>query len=172
MAAKVRALCAILIMPFLCSCVTSKEPLLGPDTRVLPWTTPKKVQVFERKSANEAWTKPRETTLVPDLNDLTIRDGDQVFSLHPIGFRRFLAQSLFPYYRYAYGVLEIRNGEGILNFLACETFDRSSTRAAGITIEGNPAECKLDTANNPLDVLLQLASRAKAGAGHRYVQVQ
>jgi hypothetical protein len=173
MPSKVRVLWAILTVPFLCSCVTSKEPLLGPDTRVLPWIIPKKFQTFERDSANAPWIKGQETTLVPDLNDLTIRYGKDVFSLHPIGFRRFLAQSLIEN-RYAYGIVEIRGDEGIVNFMTCETFDRTTISAAGVTVEGGvlPVECKLDKANNPLNVLLQLASRAKGGREQRYVPVK
>jgi len=172
MPAKVRVLWAILTVPFLCSCVTSKEPILGPDTRVLPWIIPKKFQIFDKNGANAPWTKGQEVTLVPDLNDLTIRVGNDVFSLHPIGFRRFLAQT-FVKDHYVYGIVEIRDGEGIVSLMNCESFDRNLILAAGATIEKRfILECSLDKANNPLNSLFQLASRAKGGMEQRYVPVK
>jgi hypothetical protein len=36
---------------------------------------------------------------------------------------------------YAYGIVEIRDGEGIVNSMNCETFDRNVILAAGATVE-------------------------------------
>jgi hypothetical protein len=74
---------------------------------------------------------------------------------------------------YAYGIVEIRDGEGIVNSMNRETFDRNVILAAGATVEDRlTLECRLDKANNPLNALLQLASRAKGGMEHRYVPVK
>ena len=75
--------------------------------------------------------------------------------------------------QYVYGIMEIRDGEAIVSLMDCEAFDRNFVLATGATIENRfILECSLDKANNPLNALLQLASRAKGGREQRYVPVK
>jgi hypothetical protein len=87
------------------------------------------------------------------------------------GQRRFLVQSNFGTH-YAYGVLEIRNGEGLLKSMVCAKIDRKAFGAAGgtvVTREGSPdSECQLDSASKPLDLLKSVAAHA-SGFEQRYV---
>lgn len=74
---------------------------------------------------------------------------------------------------YAYGVLEVRNGEGLLKWMACSKIDKDAFRAAGGTIgtEGLlDLACQLDSASKPLDLLRTVADHA-SGFELRYVPV-
>jgi hypothetical protein len=65
---------------------------------------------------------------------------------------------------YAYGVLEVRNGEGILSMMACENVDQGAFRSAGGTVKQSPSlgpvTCELDSASRPLEVPKNYCSKS------------
>ena len=53
--------------------MTSREALLGHDTRVLPFNTGTRFEVYERQEARDSWKKSADGILVAD-DDLVVRD--------------------------------------------------------------------------------------------------
>jgi hypothetical protein len=178
MSGNMRVSLACVALPLLCSCVTSKDPILGPDSRVLPFASPMKFQLYERGNAREPWVKRTDVTLVAD-NDLSVRhegSPNEIYTFHPLSFGRFLIQSNSLKDRYTYTVLEVRNGEGIVSLMACDRIDQNAFKAAGGRVISNPQqkpdpECQLDKAQKPLELLAQLASRP-VGPEYRYVPIR
>ena len=156
------------------ACVTSKEALLGPDTRVLPFSTGMRFEVYERQEARDSWKKSNDAILVAD-DDLVVRDENhpelESFSFHPNGDRKFLVQANFGHH-YAYAALEIRNGEGLLELMNCDKIDQDRFRRAGgsVVVEWGVKECRLDTASKPLELLRSIA--ATPSGTHRYVPIR
>jgi hypothetical protein len=153
----------------LSACVVSKEPLLGPDSRVLPFSPPMKFEVYERASARDAWKKQTDISLVADQR-LVVRSDSSVewYTFHPLGGQRFLVQAFMMKDNYAYGVLEIRNGEGFVSMMLCDNIDQRAFKAAGGTInQGVPVTCELDSASKPLELLKSIAARS-FGPEQRY----
>ena len=71
-----------------------------------------------------------------------------------------------------YGVLEIRNGEGLLHHLNCETIDQAAFKNAGGVVTGDLSkDCRLDKVANPLALLRSLAANP-TGSQQRYVRVR
>jgi hypothetical protein len=169
-----RAFLALATLLSLSACVTSKSPLLGPESRVLPFPSGTTFAVYERDTEQKPWTRQRDVTLVAD-QQLEVRDEEHPkdgVTFHRQGQRRYLVQGNFGTY-YAYGVLEIRNGEGLLKWMACSKIDKDAFRAAGGTIgtEGLlDLACQLDSASKPLDLLRTVADHA-SGFELRYVPV-
>jgi hypothetical protein len=115
-------------------------------------------------------------SLVADQR-LEVRDegaapGSDSYTFHPLGPQRFVVQALIKN-NYAYGVLEVRNGEGFLTMMACENIDQRAFRAAGGTIKqaSTPVTCELDSASRPLELLNSIAARPR-GPEQKYVPVR
>jgi hypothetical protein len=155
---------SILTMCFaLEACVTSREALLGPDTRVLPFSPGTRFEVYERQEARDSWKQSNDAILIAD-DDLVVRNENDhdpqlgSFSFHPNGDRKFLVQVNFGGH-YAYAALEIRNGEGLLQLMDCDKIDQDRFRSAGGRVVVNGVkECHLDTASKPLELLRSIAA--------------
>ena len=145
-------------------CVISSKPLLGPDARVVPFPARIAVQAFERESATAPW-KPdnEEVELVADANkivreaDATGKPDDDEYTFHEIGPNRFLTQARFGPNRYAYGLLEIRDGEGYMTAFQCKAIDPVIVQRAGVKMAAD--DCSLDGATDALGFLKELATR-------------
>lgn len=168
---------ALLLGLALAGCVTSKEPLLGADSRVLPFLPGTKFEVYERDDERTPWKKNDSLTAFVADASLVMREldaqgkpkDDMVFTIHPLSAGRYLVQARFKDSDdHAYGVLEVRNGEGLATGLSCKSIDQAAFRRAGGTIEND--FCKLDGAPNPLALLQQLSVTPK-GPQVRYVPV-
>lgn len=145
-------------------CVISTTPLLAPDARVVPFPARIAVQAYERESATAPW-KPNgeEVELVADANkivreaDATGKPDDDEYAFHQIGPNRFLTQARFGPNRYAYGVLEIQDGEGYLTAFQCKLIDPAVLQRAGVKTAAD--DCSLDGSPDALGFLKELASR-------------
>jgi hypothetical protein len=158
-------------------CVTSKTPLFGPDSRVLPFLPGAKFETYERDDARAPWKKNDTLTIFTADPSLTIRELDEAgkarnedtITVHPLGPGRFLVQNHFVNDgHYAYGVLEIRNGEGLVTGFGCKAIDQTLFRRDGGKVVKDI--CELDGAPNPLAMLRRLAAKP-AGPQMRYVPV-
>ena len=161
----------------LTACLSSDKPLIDPDSRVLPFTPPITIEVYDRKNSTEPWQKQKERiTLVAD-NQLLVRIKDGVsedtFAFYPLEPRRFIVESRMKSNgRFAYGVLEIRNGEGFLHHINCESLDQAAFKNAGGVVTGDSfKDCKLDKVSNPLALLKSFAANP-TGTQQRYVPVR
>jgi hypothetical protein len=159
-------------------CVTSKTPLLGPDGRALPFPPGSKFETYERDDAREPWKKNDTLTVFTADQNLTIRELDEAgkpkdpntITIHPLEPGRFLVQTHFVNEgHYAYGVLDIRNGEGVATGFSCKVIDQTTFRRDGGKIVEEM--CELDAAPDPLAILRKLAAKP-AGPQMRYVPVQ
>jgi hypothetical protein len=159
-------------------CVTSKTPLLGPDGRVLPFLPGAKFETYERDDASAPWKKNDDLTVFTADQSLTIRELDEAgkpknpdtTTIHPLGSGRFLVQTHFVNDgRYAYGVLDLRNGEGVITGFGCKVIDQAAFRRQGGKIVEDV--CELDGAPEPLAILRELAAKP-AGPQMRYVPLQ
>jgi hypothetical protein len=159
-------------------CVTSKTPLLGPDTRALPFLPEARFETYERDDARAPWKKNDDLTVFTADQSLTIRELDEAgkpknpdtTTLHPLGPGRFLVQTHFVKDgHYAYGVLDIRNGEGVITGFGCKVIDQAAFRRQGGKVVKEA--CELDGAPEPLAILRKLAAKP-AGPQMRYVPVQ
>jgi len=159
-------------------CVTSKTPLLGPDSRVLPFPSGARFETYERDDAGAPWTKNDDLTIFSADQGLTISELDaagrpknqDTTTIHALGPGRFLVQTHFVNEgHYAYGVLEIRNGEGLVTGLGCKVIDQALFRRDGGKVVKD--SCELDGAPDPLAILRRLAIEP-AGPQMRYVPVQ
>jgi hypothetical protein len=159
----------------LTACLSSDRSLIDADSRVLPFTPPITIEVYDRKSPSEPWQKQdKPVTLVAD-DQLIVRaqgtDGE-TYVLYPLEPRRFLVEGRFKSDRPSYGVLEIRNGEGLLHHLNCETIDQAAFKNAGGVVTGDLSkDCRLDKVSNPLALLKSLAANP-TGSQQRYVRVR
>lgn len=124
----------LLIAGALASCVSSTNPAFGPDTRVLPFASPAKFELYERSDSRGSWTKKGTISFVADAN-LVVRESSQqrwTYTFHAFEPRRFVIQ-----FRpgdeapFSYGLLEIRNGEAFAKFVGCENVDQTAFRAKG-----------------------------------------
>jgi len=159
-------------------CVTSKTPLLGPDSRVLPFLPGAKFETYERDDARAPWKKNDNLSVFTADQSLTIREQDEAgkpknqdtTTIHPLGTGRFLVQTHFVNDgHYAYGVLDIRNGEGVITGFGCKGIDQAAFRRQGGKIVKEV--CELDGAPKPLAILRELAAKP-VGPQMRYVPVQ
>jgi hypothetical protein len=161
----------------LTACLSSDKPLIDADSRVLPFTPPITIDVYDRKNSSEPWQKQQKpVTLVAD-SERVVRLKDEpsgdTYAFYPLEPRRFLVEGWMKSSgRVAYGVLEVRNGEGLLHHLECDSIDQAAFKAAGGTITGVSFEgCKLDKVANPLALLKSLAANP-VGSQQRYVPVR
>jgi len=170
--------CLVLLLGLaLAGCVTSTTPLLNTDSRVLPFLPGSTFEVYERDDARAPWKKnPARSTFTADKS-LVVRELDKsgkpkqdaTYTFHPLGGERFLVQAQFKDGEpYAYGVLEVHNGEGVATGLNCKMLDQEAFRRDGGTIADD--FCKLDGAPDPLALLRKLAA-SPVGPQVRYVPV-
>lgn len=161
----------------LTACLSSDKSLIDADSRVLPFTPPITIEVYDRKSPNDPWQKQdKPVTLIAD-NQRLVRVQDEAsgdtYAFYPLEPRRFLVEAWMKSSgRFTYGVLEVRNGEGILHHLGCETIDQAAFTAAGGTVTGiNFKDCMLDKVADRLALLKSLAANP-TGSQQRYVSVR
>ena len=161
----------------LTACLSSNKSVIDADSRVLPFTPPITIDVYDRKNSSEPWQKQQKpVTLVAD-NQLVVQVKDEAsgdtYAFYPLEPRRFLVEGWMKSNdRYAYGVLEVRNGEGVLHRLECDSIDQAAFKTAGGFVTGNSfKDCKLDKVANPLALLKSLAAKP-TGAQQRYVPVR
>jgi hypothetical protein len=145
-------------------CVVSTKPLIGPDARVVPFPARISVQAHERESATAPW-KPNgdEVVLVADANnvvreaDAKGKPDDEEYTFLQVGPDRFLTQARFGPNRYAFGLLEIREGQGYLTAFPCKAIDPAALQRAGVKIAAD--DCSLDGSPDALGFLKELAAR-------------
>jgi hypothetical protein len=163
---------------FAAGCVTSKAPLLGPDSRVLPFLPGSKFETYERDAARDPWKKNDTLTVFSADQSLVISELDEAgkpknpdtTTIHPLGPGRFLVQTHFVNNgHYAYGVLDIRNGEGVITGFGCKAIDPAAFRRQGGKVVKEV--CELDAAPDPLAILRKLAAKP-VGPQMRYVPMQ
>lgn len=170
--------CLVLLLGVtLVGCVTSKAPLLSRDSRVLPFLPGTAFEIYERDKSTDPWKKNDKPASFSADGSLTVRELDDAgkpkdeatYTFHPLGSQRFLVQAQFkrddPF---AYGVLEVRNGEGIATALVCKRLDQAAFRRAGGRV--NDDYCDLGSAPDPLALLRKLTVNP-AGGQVRYVPV-
>lgn len=169
----VLALCPLALT----ACLNSDKSLIDVDSRVLPFTPPITIEVYERENLKAPWRKQKDrVTLIAD-NQLLVRVKDgttgDTYAFYPLEPRRFLVEGwMKSNNRSAYAVLEIQNGEGLLDHLPCENLDEAAFKAAGGTVTGiNFKECSLDKISNPLALLKSLAAKPSRPQ-QRYVPVR
>jgi hypothetical protein len=157
--------------------MVSEKPLLDADSRVLPFTPPITIEVYDRKSPSEPWRKQdKPVTLVADgqLGVREQRDSDRVsYTFYPLQPGRFLVQASFKDGgHFAYGVLEIQNDEGLLHHMDCASIDQAAFKKAGGVVTGQShLECQLKGLADPLGFLKSLAMQP-TGSQQRYVPVR
>jgi hypothetical protein len=160
----------------LTACFSSDKPLIDPDSRVLPFTPPITIEVYDRQNPREPWQKQKAPiTLVAD-DQVLVRVKDDVsgetYAFYPLEPRRFLVEGRMKSGRLAYGVLEIRNGEGFLHHMNCGSIDQAAFKSAGGAVTGDSfKDCKLDKVSNPLALLTSFAANP-TGTQQRYVPVR
>lgn len=159
-------------------CVTSKTPLLGPDSRVLPFLPGSTFETYERDDTRAPWKKNDGLSVFTADQSLTIREVDdagkpknqETTTIHALSSGRFLVQTHFVNDgHYAYGVLDIRNGEGVITAFGCKVIDQAAFRRQGGKVVKDA--CELDGAPDPQAILRKLAAKP-AGPQMRYVPVQ
>jgi hypothetical protein len=158
-------------------CVVSKTPLLGPETRALPFASGTKFQTYEQEQSGGRWKKDEKTIALVADAEKVIREVDdsgkvkqgEDYTLHPLGPNRFLVQARFSSERYAYGVLEIRRGEGIVAAFQCKKIDQNAFKAAGGTVATD--DCALDGMSDAVGFLKRLAV-SPLGPKLKYVRVR
>jgi hypothetical protein len=173
--------CLALVALAVCSlalagCFSSDKPLIEADGRVLPFTPPITIEVYDRANPSDPWQKQKDpVTLVAD-NQLVVRvkeaaSGD-TYVFYPLEPGRYLVEGRMNG-RFAYGVLEVRNGEGLLHHMECGGIDQAAFKTAGGTVRGDSfKECWLDKVSNPLALLKSWAANPPAGSQQRYVPVR
>jgi len=177
----------LLIVPLALSlggCIGSTEPLMGRDTRVVPFQSGAKFDRYSRDDPGKPWANPERIQLVAD-DELVVgeagssgqRKGSSAFTFHQLAPQRYLVQMLLGHRMdgYRYAVLDIANGEGILNYVHCTEIDHEAFRAKGGTVRPEPRfdiqVCSLDGAPNGLELLQSLMSEPPRRQ-MRYVPVQ
>ena len=125
----------------LTACLGSDKPLVDPDSRVLPFTPPITIEVYDRQNPSEPWQKQgTPVTLIAD-NQLLVRSKDDTsgdtYAFYPLEPRRFLVEAWMKSSgRLAYGVLDVRNGEGLLHHMRCDSIDQAAFKTAGGLVTG------------------------------------
>jgi hypothetical protein len=173
-----RPLALALAIAFLAGgCVISREPVFGPETRVVPFASGTRFQIYQRDTPESAWEQDRDEAVLVAGADKVVREADasgkpeggESYTFHPIGPNRYLAQADFGNGRHGYGVLEIRRGEGLLAAFQCKAIDPALLQRAGVTTIAG--DCIIDRATDRTGFLRQLAARPPA-ATVKYVPVK
>jgi hypothetical protein len=168
---------ALLLSLAVTGCVTSKAPLLSADSRVLPFLPGTAFEVYERDDARAPWKKNAarsaftadQSLVVRELDDSGKPKDEATYTFHPLGPERFLVQAQFKRGEaYAYGLLDVRNGEGMVTGFNCKSLDQTTFRRDGGRIAND--FCELDGAPDPLALLRKLAANP-AGMQVRYVPI-
>jgi hypothetical protein len=161
----------------LTACIGSDKPLIDADSRVLPFASPITIEIYDRGGSSEPWRKQEKpVTLVAD-NQRVVRvqekESDESYVFYPLEPGRFLVEGRMKSVgHFVYGVLEIRDGEGLLHHLECERIDQSAFTAAGGFVIGKLfKECRIDKIPNPLAYLKALAANP-LDLQQRYVPVR
>ena len=93
-------------------------------------------------------------------------------SFYQLEPRRFLVEGRFKSPAVQVWRSGIRNGEGLLHHLNCETIDQAAFKNAGGVVTGELSkDCRLDKVANPLALLRSLAANP-TGSQQRYVRVR
>jgi hypothetical protein len=144
-------------------CVISTAPLLGPEARTAPpFPARISLQAYERESSTAPWKPNGDVVeLVTDANRVVReaeagKPADDEYTFHQIAPDRYLTQARFSANRYAYGLLEIRDGQGYMTAFQCKAIDPSILQRAGVKVAAD--DCSLDGAPNPLAFLKELAA--------------
>jgi hypothetical protein len=155
----------LLLATFGGGCVVSKAPLAGLGEPALPFASGTQFNIFERADAKAPWNPGEEKTVTlvagADRVYRAVNESgkleDDGISFHPLAPNRFLVAVQFSATRYAYGVLEVRNGEGFAVPFQCKSIGPATLQRAGLKIAAD--DCWLEDANEPLAFLKQLAGR-------------
>ena len=157
-------LAAVVLPLFAGGCVISTAPLLGPESRTAPpFPARVSLQAYERESSSAPWKPNGDVVeLVTDANKVVReaeagKPADDEYTFHQIGPDRYLTQARFGANRYAYGLLEIRDGQGYMTAFQCKAIDPSLLQRAGVKVAAD--DCSLDGAANPLTFLKELAGQ-------------
>jgi len=179
---------ALLILPLalsLSGCIGSTQPLMGRDTRAVPFASGTTFEIYNRDDPSQPWGSGERIQLVAD-NELVLGEADasgqrkkegSSYTLHQLAPHRYLAQMRLDHRTdgYRYGILEIANGEGIVNYFHCSEINQQAFRAKGGTVRPEPQYdiqvCSLDGAPNGLE-LVQSVSNQPPRRQTRYVPVQ
>jgi hypothetical protein len=156
---------AIVIASLAGGCVISKEPVFGPETRAGPFASGTRFQVFQRETATGPWKRDDKEVVLVAGHDKVVRevdasgqpDNNESYTFHPLGKNRYLAQGDFGNGRFAYGVLEVRGGEGLVAAFQCESIDPALLQRAGVMVTAD--ECVLNNTFDQAGFLKQLAAR-------------
>jgi hypothetical protein len=146
-------------------CVVSKSPLAGLGERVSPFASGTRFNIFERVDAKGPWNPGEEksVTLVAGADRVyrSVNEAgkteDDGFSFHPLAPNRFLVAAQFSSARFAYGMLEIRNGEGFAVPFQCKSIGPATLQRAGLKLIAD--DCWLEDTTDPVAFLKQLAER-------------
>jgi hypothetical protein len=145
-------------------CVISSKPLIAPEGRVVPFSLRIAVQAYERDAAAAPWTpNGDEVDLVADAArivrevDTTGKSDDEEYTFLQIAPGRFLTQARFGPNRYAYGLLEIRDGEGFLTAFQCKAIEPPLRQRTGVKMAAD--DCVLDDVGDALGFLKEIAAR-------------
>jgi hypothetical protein len=160
----------------LTACLSSDKSLIEADSRVLPFTSPITIDVYGRETPTEPWHKESDrATLVADSQRVVRIQGKSTptYVFYQLEPGRFLVEGQMESNgRYAYGVLEIRDGEGVMTHLKCENVDLAAFQKAGGVVTGDSfKDCKIDKIFNALAFLRALAIKP-TGSQQRYVPVR
>jgi hypothetical protein len=158
-------------------CVISNEPVFGPETRVVPFPSGTRFEVFQREAATGPWKRDDKDIVLVAGGDKVVREADasgkpdnkESYTFHPLGKNRYLAQGDFGNGRFAYGVLEVRGGEGLVAAFQCKSIDPGLLQHAGVKVTAD--DCVLDGTFDRAAFLKQLAARP-AMALIKYVPVK
>lgn len=159
---------AVLLAVLAGGCVTSKEPVFGPDTRVVPFASGTRFQIYQRDSDKDPWVLDDQEVVLVAGNDKIVRElddsgapsDDERYTFHSLGANRYLAQGDFGDGRFAYGLLEVRGGEAFLTGFQCSSLDATAMERAGVKVDGD--DCEIDGVSDRAGFLRQLAARPTA----------
>jgi hypothetical protein len=162
MAARISTIFALALLA--AGCVISKEPVLGPETRVVPFASGTRFQIYERETTKAAWKPDKEIAFLVGA-DKVVRETDaagnpvvgESYTFHSIGPDRYLVHADFGAGRHAYGLLEIRGSQGFVTAFQCRSIGADLLERAGVKRMGE--DCLLDGITDPARLLKQLAAR-------------
>jgi hypothetical protein len=146
-------------------CVVSKTPVQGLGERATVYPPGIRYEVFERADGNSSWrpSSPATTVLVAGGDPIYRHDdgdaniGVSGYSFYRFAPNRYIAEAQFDGDRYGYGVLEIRDGEGLVTPFDCSKIPNRVLLEAGM-IE-RLGDCWLEDSPDPVRFLRQLAEQ-------------
>jgi hypothetical protein len=145
-------------------CVISRTPVFGTESRSVPFEPGTRFRIYERESSTAPWKREEKDVVLIASTDKSVRESDDAgkqdadeYTFYAVGADRYLVQARFGPARYAYGVLEIRGGEGYVSAFQCKKLDAAMVRDAGITTLAE--DCLLDGVPDAGGFLKRLATR-------------